>query len=387
VNLSLGMPAIDSYRNDPICRAVRRLVNSGLVVVAAAGNNGTNSNGEKVYGHIHSPGNEPSAITVGAANTFGTDSRHDDGMASFSSRGPTRSFSTDENGVRHYDNLIKPDLVAPGNRLVEAQSVDNLLVTQHPELDAGVSPVDNRKMMYLNGTSMATPVVAGAAALMLQTNPTLTPNLVKVLLMYTAQPLAGFNMLEQGSGQLNIAAAIQLANLVRTDLTSSTPLGTPLLTGEVPGPQTTIGGHSFTWSRGIVLNFTYATGVDLITKYQTIYRSGGLLSDGVITGDGIITGDQTLISDGVITGDHILVSTGVITGDGMPFLAVSTLFSDLLEDGWLLGDGIITGDGLITGDGVITGDLVMQAQSATLSGDKTSAMAAEVDDGTDCLDY
>ena len=213
VNLSLGMPAIDSYLNDPICRAVRRLVDAGVVVLAAAGNNGSDGNGNKVYGHIHSPGNEPSAITVGATNTFGTNARNDDGVTSYSSRGPTRSYSTDESGVRHYDNLIKPDVVAPGNRLVQAQAVDNALVTNNPALDAGVSPVDNRKMMYLNGTSMATPIAAGTAALMLQANPSLTPNLVKAILMYTAQPLAGFNMLEQGAGQVNIEGAVRLARL------------------------------------------------------------------------------------------------------------------------------------------------------------------------------
>src|SRR6185369_15020622 len=114
VNLSLGMPAIDSYRNDPVCRAVRRLVDAGVVVFAAAGNNGKDSDGNKLYGHIHSPGNEPSAITVGAANTFGTDDRNDDTVATFSSRGPTRSFTTDDAGARHYDNLVKPDLIAPG---------------------------------------------------------------------------------------------------------------------------------------------------------------------------------------------------------------------------------------------------------------------------------
>ena len=61
VNLSLGMPAIDSYRNDPVCKAVRSLVNAGVVVVAAAGNNGKDEAGNKVYGQIHAPGNEPSA--------------------------------------------------------------------------------------------------------------------------------------------------------------------------------------------------------------------------------------------------------------------------------------------------------------------------------------
>src|SRR6185503_11199562 len=54
VNMSLGMPAVDSYRNDPVCRAVRRLVDSGVLVFAAAGNNGKDSNGNKIYGHIHS---------------------------------------------------------------------------------------------------------------------------------------------------------------------------------------------------------------------------------------------------------------------------------------------------------------------------------------------
>ncbi|MCA1617153.1 MAG: S8 family serine peptidase, partial [Acidobacteria bacterium] len=139
VNISLGMAAVDSYRNDPVCLAVRQLVDAGIVVVAAAGNNGTDSDGNKVYGHIHSPGNEPSAITIGASNTFGTDSRTDDGITTYSSRGPTRSFWTDESGDKHYDNLIKPDLVAPGNKIIDAEAVDNSLVTQHPELDAGVS--------------------------------------------------------------------------------------------------------------------------------------------------------------------------------------------------------------------------------------------------------
>src|SRR5260370_33855326 len=69
VNMSLGMAAIDTYKNDPLCRAVRRLVYAGIVVVAAAGNDGKDAGHPKLYGRIHSPGNEPSAITGGAANT------------------------------------------------------------------------------------------------------------------------------------------------------------------------------------------------------------------------------------------------------------------------------------------------------------------------------
>ncbi|HLF83024.1 MAG TPA: S8 family serine peptidase, partial [Blastocatellia bacterium] len=56
VNMSLGALSIDSYVTDPLCRAVRRLVDAGIVCVAAAGNNGKDSNGNKVYGLIHSPG-------------------------------------------------------------------------------------------------------------------------------------------------------------------------------------------------------------------------------------------------------------------------------------------------------------------------------------------
>ncbi|MDQ3817691.1 MAG: S8 family serine peptidase, partial [Acidobacteriota bacterium] len=135
VNMSLGMPAVDSYKFDPLDRAVRKLVDNGVVVVAAAGNNGKDANGNKVYGKIHSPGNEPSAITVGASNSVGTTARNDDTMASYSSRGPTRSYWTDTDGVKHYDNLVKPDLVAPGNKIIAAESYGNLLVAQNPILD------------------------------------------------------------------------------------------------------------------------------------------------------------------------------------------------------------------------------------------------------------
>ncbi len=118
VNLSLGSVAVDSYKNDPVCRAVRKLVNAGIVVVAAAGNDGKDNSHAKLYGRIHSPGNEPSAITVGASNTFGTNRRSDDIVTTYSSRGPTRSYWTEWNGRRHYDNLMKPDLVAPGNKII-----------------------------------------------------------------------------------------------------------------------------------------------------------------------------------------------------------------------------------------------------------------------------
>ena len=121
INMSLGTLAADSYRNDPMCLAARRAHDAGIVVVCAAGNLGKDANGNKIYGAVHSPGVDPSVITVGAANSIGTDARSDDTVTTYSSRGPTRGYTTDANGVKHDDNLIKPDLIAPGNRLIGAK--------------------------------------------------------------------------------------------------------------------------------------------------------------------------------------------------------------------------------------------------------------------------
>ena len=108
INLSLGHPIYEPAATDPLVEAVERAVAAGIVVVASAGNWGTNPDtGEVGYAGIVSPGNAPSAITVGATDTLGTDTRTDDRVASFSSRGPT-----------WYDGYAKPDLVAPGRREV-----------------------------------------------------------------------------------------------------------------------------------------------------------------------------------------------------------------------------------------------------------------------------
>jgi len=377
VNLSLGMTAVDSYANDPVCQAVRRLTDAGVVVAAAAGNDGKSSSGQKIYGRIHSPGNEPSALTVGASNTFGTDARSDDTVTTFSSRGPTRSYRLDAAGVKHYDNLVKPDVVAPGNKLVYAEAPNNRIVTAHPELDAGVSGYATRKMMYMSGSSMATPVAAGAAALLLQANPRLTPNLVKMLIMYTSQPLAGFNMFEQGAGQVNVQGAVKLARLVRGDLSAATPLGYPLLTVSAPpAPESLIAGESFGWSQGVVLHHTYAVGLDLITKYQKVYAAGTLLGDGVIAGADEQVVDGSRMTGAVALGAHILTSGGAPLGQGALFMNTSLLLGDgiIIGDGIVIGDGIIVGDGIVIGDGIVVGDSRLEGQSFKAGGDDTAGM-------------
>jgi serine protease AprX len=376
VNMSLGTTAIDSYTNDPICQAVRAISNAGITVVAAAGNDGKSSSGQKLYGQIHSPGNEPSALTVGATNSFGTDGRNDDSITTYSSRGPTRSYATDENGLRHYDNLLKPDITAPGNRIVSAAAANNCLLTAHPELDANVSSIPDRRMMYMSGSSMAAPIAAGTAALLLQANPTLTPSLIKAILMYTAQPLSGANMLEQGTGEINVEGAMRLVQLVRTDLTNYTPLGAPLLNGTAPAQVTILNNETFYWSQGIILNHTYAKNSDLITKYQKVYGSGWILADGIAetsTSQNIIT---TRMTAAILLGTNIVSSDGTVLGNGPAFLDLNFLLGDglMLADGLMVGDGIMIGDGIMVGDGVMVGDGWLQAQSILTAGDDSACM-------------
>ena len=370
VNLSLGMPAIDSAANDPACNAVRRLVDEGIVVVAAAGNNGNGLDNNKLYGQIHSPGIDPAVITVGAANTLGSDVRSDDVVTNFSSRGPTRGRWIDETGQAHYDNLIKPDLIAPGNKLVGAASPGNRIAAQHPDLEVNTSAPPRQRMMYLSGSSMASPTVAGAAALLLEANPTLTPNLIKAILMLTAQQLAGFNTFEQGAGQLNLEGAVRLAKLVRRDLSPMTPTGAPLLTSSVPPTsQTVLSGENFFWAGGIVLNHTFATGPNLFMRYQGTYGRGFILGDGVTVSGSTQTLKTTLMTEGLVLSDDLFTSNGFMLGQGDHFLLTALLLGNgtLLSDGILVGDGIVVGDGILVGDGIVVGD-------SALRGDSTSCM-------------
>jgi serine protease AprX len=372
VNLSLGAPAVESYTNDPLCRAVRRLVDAGVVVVAAAGNDGKGANGQKVYGRIHSPGNEPSALTVGATNTYQSNSRHDDTVASYSSRGPTRSYSTDATGVKHYDNLIKPDLVAPGNKLIAAESKENTLTSAYPWLNAYSDANDDHEMMCMSGTSMAAPLVAGTVALMLQANPTLTPNLIKAILMYTAQPLAGSNVLEQGAGQLNVEGAVRMARLARHDLTNATPLGANLLTtGSLPTASTTIAGYSFPWAQGVVMGHTYGTGAELMSKYQVVYDTGVLVHDGVIGGNGVLVHDRMKLTIGVSLGANLMVSDGGALGGGTALMASNVLVSTgvLVHDGQVFADGVLVSDGYLLTNGVLVHDTFTEALNVLIYGE------------------
>jgi serine protease AprX len=211
-NLSVGAAVTESYNTDPLALAARRVVSSGVVVVTAAGNLGKNALGQPQYGAITAPGNAPWVLTVGAYSHQGTVERIDDVMALYSSRGPTA-----------IDFQAKPDVVAPGTGVVSLSDPNSLLyLTMSEYLLKGSFTTGTLPYLSLTGTSMSAPVVAGTVALMLQANPSLTPNMVKAIIQYTAQEYPGYNALTQGAGFLNSYGAVRLARFFATAQPGST---------------------------------------------------------------------------------------------------------------------------------------------------------------------
>jgi serine protease AprX len=205
-NLSVGAAVTESYRTDPLTLAAKQAVDAGVVVVTAAGNLGRNAAGQPQYGAITAPGNAPWVLTVGAFSHEGTVSRGDDVMAMYSSRGPS---------AINYE--AKPDVVAPGTGIVSLADPTSLMYATKTNLLLKGSLFSAYKpYLSLTGTSMAAPVVSGTVALMIEANPTLTPNMVKAIIQYTAQEYAGYDALTQGAGFLNTKGAVQLARFYRT---------------------------------------------------------------------------------------------------------------------------------------------------------------------------
>src|SRR4030095_13020563 len=154
INMSLGGPVTQGWRDDPLCQAVERAYRAGITVVTSAGNFGKAEDGRSIYGGITTPGISPFAITVGALNTKGTPYRSDDEVASYSSKGPTM-----------YDHLVKPDLVAPGNKILGLAVPGSTIVREHPAL---VVSMPEGKRLQLSGTSMAAAVVSGAVGVLFE---------------------------------------------------------------------------------------------------------------------------------------------------------------------------------------------------------------------------
>jgi subtilisin family serine protease len=356
VNLSLSAPPVDSYKNDPLCQAVERATKAGLVVVVAAGNFGVDAYGNKQYGSITSPANSPAAITIGATNTQQTNYRSDDTMAPYSSRGPTMSHTTDPvTGTVVYDRLAKPDLVAPGFRVVALERYQNYIVTNHPTLHVDVAQANNHgRYMKMHGTSMSAGVVSGAVALMLQANPSLTPNQVKAILMYTAQMMNGPDLFEQGAGQLNIDGAVRLAKRLRPDA-GSVPAGQTLVGWNgLPLPTSSVAGEWLIWDQGLIWDSGWLSGQALLTTQQQAYA-------------------QSIIWGGGLYGAGVTYGAGLF-GDNYVVYGRNGQWADVAWDsGTLLGSGLLYrnatyGSGLIWDARVICGDFFVAGPSSLIWG-------------------
>lgn len=163
VNLSVGTVISNSF--DPLVSAVETLWDSGVVVVAAAGNGGPSP------GSVTSPGTSRKVITVDCLDDHKKCNIWDTEIKDFSGRGPTG------------DCIIKPDILAPGAEIYSCSNTGEYIP--------------------LSGTSMSTPIVSGAAALLLEKYPKLTPNQIKYMLKITSDDMA-YPKNRQGWGLLNI---------------------------------------------------------------------------------------------------------------------------------------------------------------------------------------
>ena len=320
LNLSLGKPVRQRYTVDPLCLAVERAWKAGIVVVTSAGNEGRNNSANtQGYGTISSPGNSPFVITVGAMRTKGTETRSDDEMTSYSSKGPTL-----------LDRIVKPDLVAPGNQIAATVALDGRMrndfignsVNKNVYEQNGPNQLGDR-YFWMSGTSMAAPMVSGAAAVLLHKDGSLTPDQVKYRLMKTA--FKGFNSVSTstdnatntqytiqndifavGAGYLDIAAALVNSEKPTRSAASPSARFNPS-TRKVEIVNTAVPGQSLLWG-------------DSTIPWNTVWGNRLLAGSSVLWGDSVVWGDITRTN-----GTSVLWGDSLLWGDRTPSAESDTL--------------------------------------------------------------
>jgi serine protease AprX len=324
INLSLGRPVYESYALDPLCQAVEKAWKAGIVVVVAAGNQGRdNSFGNSGYATITAPGNDPLVITVGAMKNGGTISRLDDLIASYSSKGPTL-----------IDHVVKPDIVAPGNKTVSLLASKSLIAGKSTSSNSvpytyyqnTTNTAASANYYRLSGTSMAAPMVSGAAALMLNRDPALSPDTIKARLMLTAtkafplystatDPVTGsytsqYDIFTIGAGYLDIWGALNSAAAVPAGITAASPTaifdastnsvslstGNTLSgTGAVWGTGSNVFTAGAVWGTSVFLDGSGAVwGTDTnLWGAGAVWGTGGTTSNSTVWGSGAVWGTTT----------------------------------------------------------------------------------------------
>ncbi len=232
VNLSINSATESSYHTSPMSAAAEILWFNGIVVVASAGN--TNGSGGPKWVNA-SPAHDPFIITVGASNEMGTTSPTDDAVTTFSAFGTTQ------------DGFVKPDIIAPGKDIVSVLSNSGGWGSQYPER------VVEGDYFRLSGTSMAAPMVAGAAALLLQDEPNLTPDQVKFrLLNGSGRTIAGAPGDLTPRGQQRVYPYLNVFAAVTGTSTASANTGQTasqlLWSGSTPVTWSSVAWNSVAWN-------------------------------------------------------------------------------------------------------------------------------------------
>jgi subtilisin family serine protease len=177
LNLSFGTDGVQSYLLDPLAYAAEVAWRKGIVVVVAAGNASFGSS------RLNNPAYDPYVLAVGAADAEGTYGHGDDSVPPFSSCG---------NAARG------PDLVAPGSSVISLRNPGSHVDQSFPGGRLG------ERFFRGSGTSQAAAVVSGAAALVIQQRPSLTPDQLKALLVTTAAAVPASGLACQGAGMLDL---------------------------------------------------------------------------------------------------------------------------------------------------------------------------------------
>ncbi len=305
LNLSLSAPPQSFYWEDPLNQAVMEAWRQGIVVVASAGNTGPDPMS------IGVPGNVPYVVTVGAMSDAVTpETGTDDFLASFSSAGPT------------VEGFVKPELVAPGGHVISNMQSSTHLATVHSEYQFG------DQYFQMSGTSQATGVVSGVVALMLEHDPTLSPDDVKCRLMTASRPAVAadgtlaYSVFQQGAGLVDAYDAV-------------------------------FGTASGCANRGLDL------ALDLLREGESLvapvhYRGrANRLPDGSYYLEGL-DGDGFMWSDGYLWNDGFMWSDGYLWNDGF-----------MWSDGYLWNDGFMWSDGYLWSDVKFKADLT-EAMSANV---------------------
>jgi len=301
LNLSLGHPVYESYRTDPMCLAIRKAYDNGILVVVAAGNDGGIGSG---FGTITSPGNEPTAVTVGAMDDGNTVTMGDDVLAWYSSKGPSL-----------IDFVVKPDLVAPGTSIVSLRAPGSYLDTNHHNLtlrigDYKTDPANTTRdgdYYVLSGTSMAAPMVSAAAALLFEKDPSLNPATVKARLMKSADKDDRL-VFETGAGCLDVDAALKANGHVKDAPSPAAMLASDgniyfQDTGIIWGIDFTLGG---VWGGNGVKSLSFGvslTGVPqaITAAYGGVWGGNGaplsIVDNNMITASGLIWSGESCLLD------------------------------------------------------------------------------------------